>query len=360
MIRCASMSTARAARRLAALTLASRPSRRNGVHCTRCLSTQRETSKPVLPQNAVCLLGQHAIHATVQAKSRTVFGVAGKGSSFSTAQQLSQQLQVPLVPWGEVPHARLPPGSRAYDLVALASPLSPAVLSRHTEWQLADKPAEQGYSALLQAWNPRKARHSWRAGTPSARSDTPIRILVLDGVTDVGNVAAIMRAALLYQIHGVILHNSVHQFDGVAAAISAGASEHLLATGAIAVVHELGEHLRRLQELGAAVCVTAVNAGSVGAGTEQLDGFRALAEHPIQLVVLGSEGAGVSPAALQAATHTVHISCADATVRVAPSAGSVPSVPRGSSSAASPSSLSVDSLNVSAAAAVILHSLCQR
>lgn len=356
MIRSASMSTASTAR-LAALALASRSSYRSAVHCTRCLSTQRGTPRPTLPENAVCLLGQHAIQATVQAKSRTVFGVAGKGSSFSTARQLSQQLQVPLVPWGEVPRARLPPGSRAYDLVALASPLSPAVLSRHTEWQLAATPAEQGYSALLQAWNPRKARHSWHAGTP-AHSDAPIRILVLDGVTDVGNVAAIMRAALLYQIHGVILHNSVHQFDGVAAAISAGASEHLLATGAIAVVHELGEHLRRLQELGAAVCVTAVNAGSAGAGAGQLSGFRALAQHAIQLVVLGSEGGGVSTAALQAATHTVHISCADATVRVAPSAGGAPSVPQGVS--ASPSTLSVDSLNVSAAAAVILHSLCQR
>jgi 23S rRNA (guanosine2251-2'-O)-methyltransferase len=109
-------------------------------------------------------------------------------------------------------------------------------------------------------------------------------LVAVDGVTDPGNLGALLRAAECAGVTGVVLprHRSVHITPTVAKA-AAGAIEHLPMT----VVPGLPAALERLKGLGVWVV------GLDGGGTARIDALPTAAE-PIVLV-LGAEGRGLSP-----------------------------------------------------------------
>jgi 23S rRNA (guanosine2251-2'-O)-methyltransferase len=109
-------------------------------------------------------------------------------------------------------------------------------------------------------------------------------LLAVDGVTDPGNLGALLRAAECSGITGVVLprHRSVHITPTVAKA-AAGAIEHL----PMAVVPGLPSALERLKEAGVWVV------GLDGGGDGRIDRLP-LASEPLVLV-FGAEGRGLSP-----------------------------------------------------------------
>ena len=118
-----------------------------------------------------------------------------------------------------------------------------------------------------------------------ARAGRPAPFLVaVDGVTDPGNLGALLRSAEGNGATGVILprHRTVHVTPTVAKA-AAGAIEHL----PIALVGGLPAALERAKKAGAWVV------GLDGGGDRRIDEVE-LAVEPVVLV-LGAEGAGLSP-----------------------------------------------------------------
>jgi len=109
-------------------------------------------------------------------------------------------------------------------------------------------------------------------------------LVAVDGVTDPGNLGALLRAAECSGITGVVLprHRSVHITPTVAKA-AAGAIEHL----PMAVVAGLPAALERLKAAGLWVV------GLDGGGEERIDRL-ALATEPL-ILVFGAEGRGLSP-----------------------------------------------------------------
>lgn len=109
-------------------------------------------------------------------------------------------------------------------------------------------------------------------------------LIAVDGVTDPGNLGALLRAAECNGVTGVVLprHRSVHVTPAVTKA-AAGAIEHLPMT----VVAGLPNTLERLKTAGVWVV------GLDGGGDTPVDRLP-LASEPLVLV-LGAEGAGLSP-----------------------------------------------------------------
>jgi 23S rRNA (guanosine2251-2'-O)-methyltransferase len=109
-------------------------------------------------------------------------------------------------------------------------------------------------------------------------------LIAVDGVTDPGNLGALLRAAECNGATGVVLprHRSVHVTPAVTKA-AAGAIEHLPMT----VVAGLPSALEQLKAAGVWVI------GLDGGGDAPVDRL-ALATEPLVLV-LGAEGAGLSP-----------------------------------------------------------------
>jgi 23S rRNA (guanosine2251-2'-O)-methyltransferase len=109
-------------------------------------------------------------------------------------------------------------------------------------------------------------------------------LVAVDGVTDPGNLGALLRTAETAGVTGVVLprHRSVHVTPTVAKA-AAGAIEHL----PMAVVAGLPAALERLKTAG--VWVVGLDSG----GDAPIDRL-ALATEPLVLV-LGAEGKGLSP-----------------------------------------------------------------
>jgi 23S rRNA (guanosine2251-2'-O)-methyltransferase len=116
------------------------------------------------------------------------------------------------------------------------------------------------------------------------RKGVPPLLVAVDGVTDPGNLGALLRAAECAGITGVVLprHRSVHITPTVAKA-AAGAIEHL----PMAVVPGLPAALERVKSLGLWVV------GLDGGGDTGIDRLP-LASEPLVLV-LGAEGRGLSP-----------------------------------------------------------------
>jgi 23S rRNA (guanosine2251-2'-O)-methyltransferase len=106
---------------------------------------------------------------------------------------------------------------------------------------------------------------------------------VLDGITDPGNLGAILRTAECAGVTGVILprHRSVH-ISPTVTKTAAGAIEHL----PMAVVGGIPTALTRLKELG--VFTVGLEAGA----ETQIFGLPIQADAPVALV-LGAEGQGL-------------------------------------------------------------------
>jgi 23S rRNA (guanosine2251-2'-O)-methyltransferase len=122
-----------------------------------------------------------------------------------------------------------------------------------------------------------------RAGT-GGRGATPPFLVAVDGVTDPGNLGAIIRSCDGAGVSGVLLprHRSVHVTPTVAKA-SAGAVEYV----PIALVPGLPGALKQLSEHG--IWVVGLDDGA----DRSLYEIGTLATEPI-CVVLGAEGAGLS------------------------------------------------------------------
>lgn len=116
------------------------------------------------------------------------------------------------------------------------------------------------------------------------RRGAPPFLLVLDGVTDPGNLGAVLRSAEGAGVSGVVLprHRAVHVTPTVAKA-AAGAIEHL----PVALAGGLPAALSRLSELGIWVV------GLDGAAERSLFDGLELAAGPVAMV-LGAEGRGLS------------------------------------------------------------------
>jgi 23S rRNA (guanosine2251-2'-O)-methyltransferase len=116
------------------------------------------------------------------------------------------------------------------------------------------------------------------------RKGVPPFLLAVDGVTDPGNLGALLRAGETAGVTGVVLprHRSVHITPTVAKA-AAGAIEHL----PMAVVPGLPSALERLKTAGVWVV------GLDGGGDERIDRLT-LASEPL-ILVFGAEGRGLSP-----------------------------------------------------------------
>jgi 23S rRNA (guanosine2251-2'-O)-methyltransferase len=116
------------------------------------------------------------------------------------------------------------------------------------------------------------------------RKGVPPMLLAVDGVTDPGNLGALLRVAECSGVTGVVLprHRSVHITPTVAKA-AAGAIEHLPMT----VVPGLPAALERLKADGLWVI------GLDGGGDERIDRL-SLASEPL-IMVFGAEGRGLSP-----------------------------------------------------------------
>jgi 23S rRNA (guanosine2251-2'-O)-methyltransferase len=132
--------------------------------------------------------------------------------------------------------------------------------------------------------------------TATAAGDGPPFLLALDGVTDPGNLGALLRSASAAGVTGVVLprHRAVHVTPTVAKA-AAGAIEHL----PMAVVGGLPAALARLRDAG--VWVLGLDA----------EGPRALWDVPVPAVplalVVGAEGAGLSRLVRQRCDEVVSI-----------------------------------------------------
>lgn len=130
----------------------------------------------------------------------------------------------------------------------------------------------------------------------TAAGDGPPFLLALDGLTDPGNLGAVLRSASAAGVTGVVLprHRAVHVTPTVAKA-AAGAIEHL----PMAVVGGLPAALARLRDQGTL---------TVGLDAE---GGRSLWELALTDVavclVLGSEGAGLSRLVRQRCDETMAI-----------------------------------------------------
>lgn len=117
---------------------------------------------------------------------------------------------------------------------------------------------------------------------PDAERRPPF-LLLLDGVTDPGNLGALLRTAECAGVTGVVMprHRAAHVTPTVTKA-AAGAVEHLR----MATVPGLPTAIRRLRDLG--VWTVGLDAG----GRDSVFSL-ALADEPVALV-LGAEGAGLS------------------------------------------------------------------
>lgn len=158
-------------------------------------------------------------------------------------------------------------------------------------------------------------------GARGGSSKRPPFLVAVDGVTDPGNLGAIIRSCDGAGVSGVLLprHRSVHVTPTVAKA-SAGAVEHV----PMALVPGLPAALKQLKEHG--VWIVGLDDGA----DRDLYDIDKLANEPI-CVVLGAEGAGLSRLTRERCDSIVSI----------PMAGSV------------------SSLNVSVAAAVALYEVAR-
>ena len=120
-------------------------------------------------------------------------------------------------------------------------------------------------------------------------------IVMLDGIEDPHNLGAILRSADVFEASGIILpkHNSV-SLNATVAKTSAGAINYV----PVAVVNNLNQAISKLKEEGYWVVATD--------GSAELSYSSIKYDFPV-VVVIGSEGKGVSPLVLKNSDYIVKI-----------------------------------------------------
>ena len=120
-------------------------------------------------------------------------------------------------------------------------------------------------------------------------------IVMLDGIEDPHNLGAILRSADVFEASGIILpkHNSV-SLNATVAKTSAGAINYVPVT----VVNNLNQAISKLKEEGYWVVATD--------GSAEISYSSIIYDFPV-VVVIGSEGKGVSPLVLKNSDYIVKI-----------------------------------------------------
>ena len=120
-------------------------------------------------------------------------------------------------------------------------------------------------------------------------------IVMLDGIEDPHNLGAILRSADVFEASGIVLpkHNSV-SLNATVAKTSAGAINYV----PVAVVNNLNQAIKTLKEEGYWVVATD--------GSAQISYSLIKYDFPV-VVVIGSEGKGVSPLVLKNSDYIVKI-----------------------------------------------------
>ena len=120
-------------------------------------------------------------------------------------------------------------------------------------------------------------------------------IVMLDGIEDPHNLGAILRSADVFEASGIILpkHNSV-SLNATVAKTSAGAINYV----PVAVVNNLNQAIKTLKEEGYWVVSTD--------GSAEISYSSITYDFPV-VVVIGSEGKGVSPLVLKNSDYIVKI-----------------------------------------------------
>ena len=120
-------------------------------------------------------------------------------------------------------------------------------------------------------------------------------IVMLDGIEDPHNLGAILRSADVFEASGIVLpkHNSV-SLNATVAKTSAGAINYV----PVAVVNNLNQAIKTLKEEGYWVVATD--------GSAQISYSSIKYDFPV-VVVIGSEGKGVSPLVLKNSDYIVKI-----------------------------------------------------
>ena len=120
-------------------------------------------------------------------------------------------------------------------------------------------------------------------------------IVMLDGIEDPHNLGAILRSADVFETSGIILpkHNSV-SLNATVAKTSAGAINYV----PVAVVNNLNQAISKLKEEGYWVVATD--------GSAEISYSSIKYDFPV-VVVIGSEGKGVSPLVLKNSDYIVKI-----------------------------------------------------
>jgi 23S rRNA (guanosine2251-2'-O)-methyltransferase len=246
--------------------------------------------------------GRQAVLELLRARRRPVRDLwVAAGAQGPAVAEVAELAAAAGVAWRQVPRERLAAAARTeapQGMLARADPVRPATLAELVAGRVG------------------------RQEPPRAGPGPAIPFLVvLDGVTDPGNLGAIMRTALGAGATGVVLgrHRSAH-LTPAAVKAAAGAVEHL----SLAVVPGIPAALAELDRRG--VWTVGLDAGGT-TDVWDLD----VATEPVALV-LGAEGAGMSRLALQRCRVVARI----------PAAGPLPS------------------LNVAAAAAVACFAVARR
>lgn len=120
-------------------------------------------------------------------------------------------------------------------------------------------------------------------------------IVILDGIEDPHNLGAILRSADVFEASGIILpkHNSV-SLNATVAKTSAGAINYV----PVAVVNNLNQAIKTLKEEGYWIVATD--------GSANISYSSIKYDFPV-VVVIGSEGKGVSPLVLKNSDYIVKI-----------------------------------------------------
>ena len=175
---------------------------------------------------------------------------------------------------------------------------------------------------------------------PLVEGSQPL-LIAFDKVTDMNNIGAIFRSALLLGVDGLVLPKGCPPVDSRLAKTSAGASEVLVMLGRVHGCGGFSTWLSAAREAGWRVLGAVSSKRVEGGGVIPL---HALTRDCPTVLVLGSEGAGLRGSVVSSCTHFVSIDMCGSFV-LAQGTFNQDSVGL------------VDSLNVSVAAGLLLHAL---
>ena len=275
------------------------------------------------------LVGTHSVSGALSSNSRTILRLyvartAGSGDrdAVDAVVEAASKRSVPVI-WTDRQHVHNLAGGPA-SVVMDVRALSPPTIDD---------------AASLTPWH-----------RDSRDGDQSPLVVALDQLTDPHNVGAIIRSALLLQADWILASaRSAAPFNATVSKVSSGALEVFAGAGRLGITESMPALLsdccgREWRVLGAAAPPAErggqLSGGGASSTFRQWIPSSTLRRAGPTVLVLGSEGSGLHPAVARACSAFVHIPMSDSS----------------SGKMVSPS-WRVDSFNVSAAAAILLHQL---